>query len=216
VQKQTLLAVLLLCGLSPFSSAVELRTYTLADNQDRLFHYAGGLLGIDLEATLSGSFDVELDSSGQGRITRFDLKLFDIVNHGMHPVNLPEGTSLAETLFVDPEGLLGWSVGATLQFGEPAYTALREPILDSSEVILSTIVHAGRPTTLIQIHHRDDGWAEIQVGSDTGFQLDAPSMSTGPSGFLAQVVPEPAAAASLLAGVLGIFFAAGRHRQHLA
>jgi hypothetical protein len=215
VLRQSLLSLVLAFGLATLCSAAELRTYTLADNQARLFHFVGGLLGTDVDASLSGSFDVVVEPDGQSRITRFDLSLVDILDQSLHPISWSEGTPLDEKLFAVPQGLTGTLTGTELVLGEPAFIVLLEPVLDDPNTTIPILVPAGKPTTLISISHRDDGLAEIRFGSDTGYQLDAPSMFTGPNGFLAYVVPEPAATASLLGGVVALLFARC-HRRRLA
>jgi hypothetical protein len=115
---------LILCiGASPAFS-IELRTYKIADDQGRWLHFGGGTSTIAAQASLAGSFDVEVDDYGVYKITRFDVRLIDILNEGDIAAGWTEGDLLAPKLFVHPVGLVGGSDGNQTAIGHSKYSVI--------------------------------------------------------------------------------------------
>jgi hypothetical protein len=190
--------VAFLFALVPLAGAAELRTYEFVAGQDRLFSYSGGLVGVHVEAQLTGSFDVEIEADGTSQLTRFDVQLADVVDTGLYAVGWMNGEHLADKLFVDPVGLTGHFDGDWITLGLPT----------------NPIPEENTPNTIIRVKDLGGGQAEVLISSLPHPIFDNPSMNTELPGLLARVVPEPASWV-LVAG-MAVLGGASRRRRRFA
>ena len=182
------------------ASAAELRTYRFESDQPRLLHFVGGLPGYDISAQLTGSFDIEIGSSGAAAITRFDVKVLDIVSQGSADPGWTEGQSLAPTLFTNPVGLTGIADPTSILLGLPSNPD-------------APITHG--PLTTITLTPGDGTLARLQIRSLPQVFLDNPSFTTDSPGFLVQLVPEPSAWSIAILGAMTPVIAKARNRRKL-
>jgi hypothetical protein len=185
------------------AGAAELRTYEIASNQPRLFHFTGGLADYDVSAQIAGSFDIEIEDSGAAVLTRFDVELFDIVSEGSTNPSWSDGQPLAQALFVNPVGLTGMHDPTLIRLGF-------FPILPADAPLALGV---DGPLTTITITPGDGPWARLQIRSVPIIALDNPFFTTDSPGFLVQLVPEPSAwLPALLAAMVAITMARNRRQ----
>jgi hypothetical protein len=190
---------MIFAAIAPNLTAAKVRSYTIVAGQERLFAYSGGLIGESVSARLRGSFDVEIAEDGGCRLTRFDVNTFDALDQGLFQLGpshaWPDGTSLADILFVNPAGLTGRRDGPTIILGAPRLGPIDQQTLTGIQIhdLLSITpgIEDGTPNTIIRIKELDPGWADVSISSLPEFFFDSPSFNTQAPGLLASVVPEP-------------------------
>jgi hypothetical protein len=158
----------------PVVTAAALSTYRLEDGGERLFRYAGGLIGGSFDARLEGTFDIERGDDGASTIVRFDVYIADPLPLGPPSIlGDPAGKHLSDYLIHDPVGL------QVIQF-----PSARSPGLEPDV--------SNHPRTLISISDFDSRTALLDLYSGWGLLLDAPAGFIRDGGIAVELVPEPA------------------------
>jgi hypothetical protein len=174
---------------SPTIVAAGLFTYRFDDGGERLFRYAGGLMGGGFDARLEGTFDIERDPSGAGTIVRFDVAIEDPLFHGT-PSMLgdPTGKPLSDYLLRSP-------VGLAVSHFQPRVSPVDEPDVST------------HPRTVISISDWDAQSAQLRLYSGYNLLLDAPASFTRDGGITVVQVPEPGSLIVILTGIAALTLA---------
>jgi hypothetical protein len=188
-----------------------LQTYEFVVGPTRTFNFGGGLLGLDVASKLAGSFDVKIEDDGSSLLTRFDVRLIDILDRGLYSVSWSEDTALADKLFVHPVGLTGQRVGSSISLGKPYYIVVHEPVLDDPDTIVPYLKPNG-PATQIKIALLGNGLAEVRISSQPVTVLDNPVFFSS-FDLYARVVPEPGGVSLLLCGAFTLVGGGMRQRR---
>jgi hypothetical protein len=177
----------------PTVANADLFTYRFAEQEERLFRYAGGLAGGGFDGRLEGTFDVDRDDQGQMTIVRFDVSITDPILHGgPPPMSDPDGAPLTHYLIHNP-------VGLTLT---PIDTS---NVPTDREIILST-----EPRTIASMFNFDSDVAQFRIYSGHGVLMDAPASITREGGFTVELVPEPSSLLILATSIGALAIRRGR------
>ena len=172
--KTLLVFALYVFAIAVTPGAAELRTYQVVPDQQRLFRIDGGW-GVNASGQLAGSFDVEVNGNGTATLSRFDVQLVDIQNHGPTNVAWPSTQELASLLFVNPIGLTGIHDSTSIYISSHPFPP---PLATELQTTLTLALEAGP-------------WARLGIVSNWLQQVDGAAYRTESPGFLVQAVPEP-------------------------
>jgi hypothetical protein len=173
----------------PAIATAGLFMYRFDDGGERLFRYAGGLLGGGFDARLEGTFGIERDPSGAGTIVRFDVTIEDPLFHGTPSIlGDPTGKPLSDYLLRSP-------VGLAVSHFQPRVSPADEPDVST------------HPRTVISISDWEAHVAQLRLYSGYGLLLDAPASFTRDGGITVVQVPEPRSMVAILIGIAAMTLA---------